>query len=352
MTSRKERGRVAEQTMVGQPVMVYSEVSDDLRWHQLHHRHQRRGLARLLTVAHRGYKTLLSRMLHHRYLRRVIGFLCRFDSDAYTVLIGLSIPFSLMFSFVLAVYRMITTMSSFMLISIIPLCISLAIKVILMPWYTDKTIMEDHITTHRVRDHRLQEHTIIVSTMDSEHTSEHLRITEAELDTNEYVYHVKHDLRPLTIWSTIPLSKNQIVILSERDFLMVQQRVESSDTRYDLHDYHQVSDDHTDARLPLYYQCVDLLHDDRRLIEQIGQPALADQLGVIANHMSEAKNHGLSISSDITMRELRDILAQLDDMHDQLLVLNEDYASIRNDKMTISRINQQVHMMAKESVSE
>jgi hypothetical protein len=208
----------------------------------------------------------------------------------------------------------------------------------------DRTLDDHHITTHVVLDDHFQEHTIIVSTMDGEHTDKYLKMTEAELDAH-HSYEGPLDLQDLTIWSPIPLSKDQIAILSDRDFLMVQQRAESSDARYDFHDYRQVSESHDDARLPLYQQCVDLINDNLRLIEHLDQQSLADQLHVISSHMSDAKSHGLNMSSDMTIRELKDMLGKLDDIHDQLLVLNEDYSSIQDDNMILSKINDSVHAM-------
>jgi hypothetical protein len=366
MTARSERRHVAEQTMGDHPMMVYSDVADDVRWHQLDHRRQRRGLARLLTVAHRGYKRVLYRMLHHRYLRIAIGALCKFNSDEYVKPLAVSLHGGFIVKSVFVMEIIIRTLglgvfiltlplfiplaiklifSPFMLIDL-PLFISLTIRFMFIPWYMDKTLREHHITTHVVLDNHLQEHTIIVSTMNEQYTAKHVKMTEAELDTNEYVYHVRHDLRPLTIWSTIPLSEDQITTLAGRDFLMAQQRVESSDARYDLHDDQQISDAHADACLPLYYQCVNLLDDNRRLIEHIGQPALADRLDEMTRNLSDVKNHGLDISSDMTISELNAMHAQLDHMHDQLLVLNEDYISVHHTTISLSDINTQLDTMA------
>jgi hypothetical protein len=209
----------------------------------------------------------------------------------------------------------------------------------------DHTLKEDHVTTHRVLDDHHREHTVIISNIRyTEEVAALLKMSYSELNNIGYDYY-HYDLSTLSIWSPIPLSEVQRAALLKRDALMIQHRSESLDTIYDLRDDTHVGSDHHDDRFSRYDQCIDLIQDNRRLIDGIGQPVLADQLDVIQRRLSDVQSHGLDMASSTTMRDLEDVLAQLDHMHDQLLVLNDDCVSVHNSKLDLSYINKQLDTM-------
>jgi hypothetical protein len=207
----------------------------------------------------------------------------------------------------------------------------------------DDTIVQDYITTQTVLNDQHQEQTVIISTMNAQDTSDHLHIRETDLHDFGYEYHSRqHDLQDLTIWSPIALSHDQIDIIVNRFFIIARKRLSSLNPEYDLRKDEVITRlaDHGNHSDDIYHQCLDLIHDNLQLIDNIGlNDATKDDIKILQHDLMNAHDHALDTKSTIVIKSMRDMLGHLVHMHDQLVTLNQDHMTISSDRSTLSRIN-------------